>query len=112
MNSLTEKLLEERKRLEKEIASKLEYSQGLKFQRVIGNYQILMGILVALFAFGLGKLDFYIMSTSGILVVICYFLYTRKLNRIQKEITIIWANDTESLEKLTLKLAKENKRKR
>jgi hypothetical protein len=87
----------------------VEYLENLDFQRLIGRYQILLGILLALFAFLLGLGNYWAALVAGLVSLVTYIRYEMEWDKIKQRIGKIWNNADQRSTDRTIKKIKENR---
>ncbi len=63
----------------------VEYIENQEFLRVIARYQILISVLLAMFAFFLGAGDYYIAGTFVVLAIITFWIYEKEWDKIKEK---------------------------
>ena len=63
----------------------VEYIENQEFLRVIARYQILISILLAMFAFFLGSGDYYIAGIFVVFAIITFWIYEREWDKIKEK---------------------------
>lgn len=82
-SNLDEEFFKKEQDVDDKLTDIAEYIENQQFQRIIARYQILLSILLAMFAFFLGAGNYYFAGTFAAFALVIYWIYEREWDRIK-----------------------------